>query len=476
MSASGERLLFLTGHLALPRLERMIASFGETAAHWRVQNIGVKVAALMTQEIIERRLPRPIDADRVILPGRCRADLDHLTKFFGAPFERGPEEIADLPAYLGRDGGPPDLSRYDMQIFAEIVDATKMSVSEIVEKARGLRAAGADVIDLGCLPDTPFDHLEATIAALKAEGLKVSVDSANIDELSRAAAAGADHLLSLDEETLSILPDHSSVVPVLVPRPHGDLDSLQRAARLARQRGITAILDPILDPIHFGFAASITRYVELRAREPEAEIMMGTGNLTELTDADTSGITATMLGVCSELNIRHLLTVQVSPHTRRTLQEHDAARRLMYAARADRALPKGYSDALLQVHDKRPWSATPAEIAELARELRDANFRIEVAADGVHIFAKHFHALASDAMSLYPRLGVEHDGGHAFYLGVELMKAELAYKLGKRYRQDEPLDFGVALDKVEEDATRFREMGHTLRKSKEGRADDAADS
>ena len=71
MSASGERLLFLTGHLALPRLERMIASFGEAAAHWRVHNIGVKVAALMTQEIIERRLPRPIDADRVILPGRC---------------------------------------------------------------------------------------------------------------------------------------------------------------------------------------------------------------------------------------------------------------------------------------------------------------------------------------------------------------------------------------------------------------------
>ena len=147
-----------------------------------------------------------------------------------------------------------------------------------------------------------------------------------------------------------------------------------------------------------------------------------------------------------------------------------------FAARADRALPKGYSDALLQVHDKRPWSATPAEIAELARELRDANFRIEVATDGVHIFAKHFHALASDAMSLYPRLGVEHDGGHAFYLGVELMKAELAFKLGKRYRQDEPLDFGVAMDKVEEDATRFREMSHTLRKSKEGRADDAADS
>jgi dihydropteroate synthase len=148
----------------------------------------------------------------------------------------------------------------------------------------------------------------------------------------------------------------------------------------------------------------------------------------------------------------------------------------MYAARADGALPKGYSDALLQIHDKRPWSATPAEIAELARELRDANFRIEVAQDGVHIFAKHFHELAQDAMSLYPNLGVEQDGGHAFYLGVELMKAELAYKLGKRYRQDEPLDFGAAMDTPEEDKTRFRQMGHTLRKIGEGRADDAADS
>ena len=161
--------------------------------------------------------------------------------------------------------------------------------------------------------------MEETISALKAEGFKVSVDSANVGELSRAVAAGADHLLSLDEETLSILPDNSPLVPILVPRPHGDLDSLQRAAKIARARGIDFILDPILDPIHFGFAASIARYVETRAREPEAEIMMGTGNLTELTDADTAGVTAAMLGICSELNIRHLLTVQVSPHTRRTL-------------------------------------------------------------------------------------------------------------------------------------------------------------
>lgn len=462
-----ERLLFLTGHLAYPRLERMLASFGEEARTWRIHNIGVKVAALMTQEIILRRLPRPVEAERVILPGRCRADLAKLSEDFGAPFERGPDEIIDLPAYLGRGRIAPDLSRFDMRIFAEIVDASKMSVADILARAHALTRSGANVVDLGCLPDTPFSHLEETIIALKVAGFMVSVDSASLEELERAAKAGVDYLLSLDEHSLKILPDASTVVPVLVPNPHGDLDSLQRAAQIARARKIACILDPILDPIHFGFAASIERYAELRRREPTAELMMGAGNLTELTDADSAGVTAMLLGLCSELEIRNVLTVQVSPHTRRTVEEHDAARRLMYAARADHSLPKGYSDALLQIHDKRPFASTPAEIAELAKELRDANFRIETAEDGIHIYARGFHRVAKDAMSLFPQLGVERDGAHAFYLGTELMKAEIAFRLGKRYRQDEPLDWGCAVDVKEEDKARFSEIGHTLRKAQE---------
>ena len=103
--------------------------------------------------------------------------------------------------------------------------------------------------------------------------------------------------------------------------------------RTAQKRGLRAILDPVIDPIHFGFAESLSRYREMRARLPEAEMLMGTGNLTELTDADSVGVTALLLGICSELAIANVLTVHVSPHTRRTIEEHDAARRIMYAAR-----------------------------------------------------------------------------------------------------------------------------------------------
>jgi dihydropteroate synthase-like protein len=459
-----ERIVFLTGHLAMPRLDKVLRSLN-AGFDWSIVNVGVKVAALMTGSIISRRLPRSLEADRIVVPGRCRADLAQLSAEFGVPFERGPDELKDLPAFFGKGGASLDLSRHDMRMFAEIVDASALTVDEILARANRMQDAGADVIDLGGLPDTPFPHLEDAVRALTGAGLQVSVDSAMPDELRRGARAGAQFVLSLTEATLDIAAE-TGVTPVLIPERHGDLESLLRAAEQADRRGIRPILDPILDPIHFGFTASLARYAELRRRLPEAEILMGTGNLTELTHADSGGLTAALLGVCSELRIRNILVVQVSPHTRRTLQEHDAARRMMYAARADESLPKGYGDALLQLHDRAPFPSSRQEIEELAAQVRDGNFRIETADDGIHVYNRDGHHVGQDALSLFPKLSVEADGAHAFYLGTELMKAELAWRLGKRYVQDEPLNWGSAVDRPAEDLARLRRAGHTLRGSK----------
>ena len=460
-----ERILFLTGHLARARLEKVLGETPDLGFDWSVFDVGVKVAALMTEAIIARRLPRPVEANRVMVPGRCRADLARLSAEFGVPFERGPDELKDLPAYFGKHGRGLDLSRYDMRIFAEIVDASALGVDAIVARAVSMRAAGADVIDLGCLPDTPFPHLEDAVRALKETGCEVSVDSADPTELRRGAGAGARFLLSLTEANLALAAE-TGAVPILIPASHGDLPSLLRAAEAADKLGIKPILDPILDPIHFGFMASLARYAELRRLLPVAEILMGTGNLTELTDADSDGITAALLGICSELSIRNLLVVQVSPHTRRTLQEHDAARRMMFAAREDSSTPKGYGNALLSLHDRKPFPNMPSEIAELAAAVKDANFRIETAEDGIHVYNRDGHHVARDAMSLFDKLGIDNDGPHAFYLGTELMKAEIAWLLGKRYAQDAPLDWGSAAESRSEDLTRLAAAGHTLRAAK----------
>ncbi len=456
-----ERIVFLTGTLARPRLEKVLASIDFGGREWRIQDMGVKVAALMTEALIRRRLPQPINADRVVIPGRCRADLDALSAHFGAAFERGPEELKDLPEYFGKRGAKPDLSRHDLRIFAEIVDAPRMSVDAVVERALAHQRAGADVIDLGCLPDTPFPHMADTVRALKAAGLKVSVDSASEAELLEGGRVGADFLLSLNENNLWIA-EETGATPVLIPAPHGDLASLIRASDAMAFKGLPCICDPILDPIHYGFTTSLLRYAEFRRQRPDAEMLMGTGNLTELTDADSGGVTAMLLGICSELFIRNVLIVQVSPHTRRTIEEHDAARRMMFAAREDASLPRDYSHALMSLHDKKPFPYGAEEIAATAREIKDDNFRIDVAEDGVHVFSRRGHWVERDPFEFFPKLDVAEDGGHAFYLGVELARAEIAWKLGKRYAQDNPLNWGAAAEAEIEDLTTPKAAGTTL--------------
>ncbi|MEW8585157.1 MAG: DUF6513 domain-containing protein, partial [Candidatus Thiodiazotropha sp.] len=178
-----EKILFLTGSLAEKQLTRVLREMAAEEFEWRVHNLGLKVAALMTAEMIKRRLDDHGDAERILVPGRCRGDLNALTQHFGIPVERGPEELMDLPRFFGKEGRAPNLDGYDVRIFAEIVDAPNLNVDGILERAAAYVADGADVIDLGCLPETPFPHLAESVNALREAGYRVSVDSMNAEEL-----------------------------------------------------------------------------------------------------------------------------------------------------------------------------------------------------------------------------------------------------------------------------------------------------
>ncbi|MGZ8219480.1 DUF6513 domain-containing protein [Methylomagnum sp.] len=461
-----EHILFLTGKLAEKQLRRtleeMAPEFGYT-----VHQLGLTVAALMTADMIRRRLKDTFGATRVLVPGRCRGDLEALSKDLGLPIERGPDELHDLPEFFGKAKQKPDLSRYELRIFAEIVEAPQLDIDGILRRARDYRRDGADVIDLGCLPATPFPHLEDAVRALKAEGFLVSVDSLENDDLVKGGKAGADFLLSLREDSLWIA-DEVASTPILIPAQHGDLDSLDRAITTLQAKGRAFVVDPILDPIHFGFTESILRYHEVRRRHPDVEMMMGVGNLTELTHADTAGINATLLGICSELHIKHILATQVSKHARKAVREADLARRIMYAARELNRLPKHIDDGLMALHERAPFPLSRAEIGELAAQIKDPSYRILASAEGVHIFNRDGLYTAADPFELFPKLGVETDGGHAFYLGLELARAHIAWRLGKRYNQDEPLQWGCQVDAPEADATvdphAYKPAGSTLKK------------
>ncbi|MCG3200875.1 MAG: hypothetical protein NFCOHLIN_00737 [Gammaproteobacteria bacterium] len=440
-----DHILLLTGKLAEKSLRRVMESIAAREFTYEIANIGVSVAALMTTDMIVRRLTDTRGATRILVPGLCSGDFESASERLGMPLERGPIDLKDLPAYFGRGARRRDLSQYDMQIFAEITDAPRIGVEEILARAAGHRRDGADVIDLGCLPSTPFPHLEEAVQALIAAGYTVSVDSIEPEELRRGGRAGAHYLLSLKESTLAIA-EEVAATPILIPESAGDMESLHRAMDRLAARGRRFIADSILDPIHFGFTESIVRYHALRQRYPQAGIMMGVGNLTELTEADTTGLNMLLLGVMSELRITHLLTTQVSPHAAACVREIDRARRIMHAAREDNSLPKGYDSGLIIGHERKPFPYTAEEIREMAAMVRDPSYRVQVSAEGIHVYNREERVLGGDPFKIFPELGLlQNDAPHAFYMGVELARAQIAWQLGKRYVQDEELNWGVAV-------------------------------
>ena len=457
-----EKILFLTGKLAERQLRRILSSM-KPEFSYQINQIGVNVAALMSENIIMRRLNKEQVADRIIIPGKFRGDIKKLSRYFNIPVERGPDDISHLPDYFGIKRPDEKLDKYDCDIFAEIVDAADMSTRKILQVARKYSEQGANVIDLGCMPDSSFDHLEETIRALKSKGYKVSVDSANRHELIRGANAGADYILSITEKNISILNEIKSI-PVMIPSKHGDLKSLERLIKIAQEKRIDFFADPILDPIHYGFADSVQRYVKLRKKYPEIKIFMGTGNLTELTDSDSAGVNATLMGLVSELSVNAVLVVQVSSHCKNSIKETDAARKIMYYSKKNKRLPFRIDNSLMGMSERKPTRMTKKEIEEIKNFIKDKNFRIYLSKKGINVFNSQTHIISDDPFNFYDKLNVDNDSSHAFYLGVELARAQIAWQLGKNYDQDNELEWGIASIKKVKDLVRRPKLKSTQKK------------
>ncbi|MDV3243046.1 MAG: dihydropteroate synthase, partial [Methylocaldum sp.] len=151
----------------------------------------------------------------------------------------------------------------------------------------------------------------------------------------------------------------------------------------------------------------------------------------------------------------------------KAVREADLARRILFAARELNTLPKHIDDRLMALHERAPFPLSRDEIDEIYRQIKDPSYRILISPEGVHIFNREGFHTAADPFELYPMLGVETDGGHAFYLGVELARAQIAWQLGKRYSQDEPLQWGCHVEAPEPtiDPHAYKPAGSTLQKT-----------
>lgn len=453
-------ILFVTGRLAEASLRDVVAGVASKVGfQYEIVVPGIQVAALLHANLLLKRLTVPPQFDRVILPGWCQGDLSDLERHFGKPFERGPRDLHDLPEYFGLGKRQTaDLSRYSIEIISEINHATRIPLEEVLREARSMVAAGANVIDIGGVPGESSCRVYEIVKRLRDEGLRVSIDSFDRHEVEQAVAAGAELILSCNHANVDWVAAMGTEV-VAIPDTPQDLASLDRLIEKLLAAGTRFRIDPVIEPIGMGFTASLERFIQVRRRYRDLPMMMGIGNVTELTEVDSAGINMILAAFCEDLGIQSVLTTQVINWCRTAVAEFDAARRLVHHAVSAHTIPRHFSSSLVMLRDARLRSISRQSLEQLAAALTDPNFRIYAEDGELHLMNSQGHWHGPDPFQLYEQAmnsgrtdGTTAEGlrphqhidpGHAFYLGYELARAEIALHLGKQYVQDEPMSWGL---------------------------------
>jgi dihydropteroate synthase-like protein len=441
-AGAARRVLFVTGKLAEPALRRVLAELSPPFAY-DVAVLGITVAALMTTSWIARHLERvPDDTDLVLIPGLCEGDPEIIRERLGVRVDKGPKDLREIPEHFGRPV-PREYGAWDIEIVAEINNVPRLTREETRQAAEYFRESGADIIDIGCTPGLAFPALGDVVRELASAGMRVSVDSFDAGEIRAAVAAGAELVLSVNGSNVGVAPDVAAAGAraVVVPDAGALFDSVDATIRVLESHGVPYLIDPVLEPIGFGFMASLERYAEARRRYPDAELMMGIGNITELTAADSTGVNALLIAICQELGIRTVLTTEVIPWARGAVREIGIARELMHYAVETRAVPKHVDDRLLTIKDPALLEYSQDELHDLQRRITDPNFRIFTDRDAITVLNRDHFVRGTDIQEIFAQLGVT-EATHAFYLGKELARAKLAITLGKTYRQEGSLSWG----------------------------------
>lgn len=433
--------LFVTGKLAADALVDTLESMAPDF-EYRVRRLDISVAALMDAGWIARHLESAEGCEQVMVSGWVQGDLSLIQEKVGVPVVRGPKDLKDIPVFFGGERVLPGYGEYRVKILAEIVEAYQMPWEDILARAEYYRASGADIIDLGCPVgmDVGFPDVAEVVTRLKELGFVVSLDTFHQETILRADEAGLDLLLSINNTNMELAPLLNCKVVVIPDFDQGE-ESLERNVAQLEAWGVPYVIDPIVNPINFGFAECLNRFYETRRRHPEAEMLMGVANLTELTDADTTGVNAVMAGFVTELDIDYVLVTEVISWARGAVREFDLARKLMHYSRKNNILPKHVDDGLITVKDPPYEPYAEAELRHMQEKVRDRNFRVFANDEYVYVFNNELFVKGTDPQEIFDQLGVN-GGAHGFYLGRELERAAVAVRLGKRYTQEVPLRWG----------------------------------
>ena len=368
------------------------------------------------------------------------------------------EELEDIATASMEVSGVKLGGNTRMKVLAEVVDATGLDNEQLSNRIRSFIHKGADMIDLGASLHAEVDDVQRAIKIARSlTSAPLSIDTLDPQLIGRALECNIDLVLSLDSSNIDIVgPEiaRQNVAAVVIPDSGKGLESLMANIEHARSLGIKNIMaDPVLDPIGHGIASSIVRYRDFHKNFPDIPLFFGIGNVTELIDADSTGVNATLCGIGADVGASVLFTPEYSNKTQGSINELKRASQMMILAEERSSSPKDLGIDLIEIKEKRRRTdaTLPAEFTE-AHESNmwklDPNgcIRINIIPDnsgpGGYILAEHENATimgtnAREIMDTIIEMELISRLEHAGYLGSELKKAEIALKFNRSYSQDD---------------------------------------
>jgi dihydropteroate synthase-like protein len=447
----------------------------------------------------------------IIVPGLMQGSTQPIEDAIGIPTFKGPRYASDLPLIL--EGSislshdiPADklfinrgMEEYDKaikkleeapslhpfipikgyrigidyppHILAEIVDAPRFTLPQIISKCKYFLKNGAHFLDIGAIVgQNNAKFLGKVIEEVKSKfSVPVSIDSMLPEEIEAAVEAGADIILSLDAGNMNALKNLPkdrivTIIPTntkegIFPKlPEKRVILLSENIENAKKIGFNNILaDPLLEsPINPGLMKSLETFVLFRKKDPNIPFLFGAGNVTELIDADSTGINAILACIAVELGVSVILTTEYSIKTRKTIDELATAVKMGFFASYKKRPPIALPFHLLRAKNKKKIDQVRESHPDQSLVITDLDesyspdpigyFKIWVEQEDQLISVLHFqnsqpHILiqGTSAEALGKKilnLNLIHDPNHILYLGRELERAEIAMFLGKDYIQD----------------------------------------
>lgn len=480
----------------------------------------------MTKEILKTLSLS--EYDLILIPGFVQWDTSELEKNYSLKIRKGPEFASDLPMIL-KDLENVELSnsfpankifeisgeaQYDQivkeqyeiaknnlgqhtfyinekrseiiigrnlppPIIAEIVNCTEKSDKNIIKKAKHYIDSGADIIDIGCVSNSPNpDKVKNIINLLRKNfDVLISIDSMEASEILAAVEEGIDIILSLDVGNYKDCINIPKDIPIVIlptnikegyfPKdPKTRIDNLLTFKKKLQDNGFKKLIaDPLLEtPIVPGICNSLEAYFLYNKIAPgeinsnlKLPLFFGISNVVELMDIDSVGINGLLASIAIELDVGILFTVEHSTKLMGGVKELKESVKLNYISKYKNTPPINQGIQIFKAKGKTGQGKLKIDVNK-AVQVADLNPNYILDEKGyfkIHVnyyfgqiyvlFLSNEHVLlktliGSNAEALSKKileLNLTNNLFHINYIGRELSKAEFCLNSGKPYIQDE---------------------------------------